>query len=184
MARNVWIIAALGGLSLAATITVALTASGSDDAQRRGPLVVAGIVAPDVELPTLDDKMFRLSTTRGAPTILTFGASWCHPCREEYPRLERIRMQTPDLKIIGVLEEDSPRIMQRFMREVGANWPVLDDNDGVAAAKYGVDGLPVTFFIDRSGTVTERITGLMSEADLAKYVRRIMSAPTATTVST
>ncbi len=184
MARNVWIIAALGGLSLAATIIVAVTASESDNAQPRGPLVVAGSSAPDVELPTLDGNLLRVSSTRGAPTILTFGASWCHPCREEYPRLERIRMQTPELKVIGVLEEDSPRIMQRFMRDVGANWPVLDDNEGVAAAKYGVEGLPVTFFIDRGGFVTERITGLMSESDLAKYVRRIVSAPIATTVST
>lgn len=183
MARKVWGIVALGTFSLAATIAVAFAASGGNDDQPRGPRVVAGSAAPEIRLATLEGRDFRLSETRGHPVVLTFGASWCHPCREEYPRLERIRMNTPELKIVGVLENDSPGIMRDFMREVGANWPVLDDVDAKTAAAYGVDGLPVTLFIDRGGFVMRRTTGSIGEADLAKYVAEITAGRTPSTAS-
>ena len=168
---------AIATVVLAATIVVAIHGARRDASQPRPPgrvaIVGVGAQAPEIDLQTLDHHAFRLSKLRGTPTILTFGASWCHPCREEYPRLERIRMQTPTLAIVGVSEDDIPGPMATFMREVGATFPVAWDAHGVAAARFGVDGLPVTLFIDTRGIITGRETGLVSQHDLDQRVAAI-----------
>jgi cytochrome c biogenesis protein CcmG, thiol:disulfide interchange protein DsbE len=111
--------------------------------------------APDFELERLDGGMLRLSELRGRPVIVNFWASWCLPCREEFPlfRDVRARHAADGLEIVGIVHDDGPAAARAFATEYGAEWPMVLDPDDVAWRAYGGQLLPITFFIDRAGIV-------------------------------
>ncbi len=115
-----------------------------------------GRPAPDFELSTVDGRRVRLSQFRGTPVVLTFFASWCHPCEEELPVLEKLQKENQGrLNVVGVNYQDSAADTRDFVRRLGVTFPALVE-DSIAnpvAGRYGVHGLPVTFFIDARGTI-------------------------------
>jgi cytochrome c biogenesis protein CcmG, thiol:disulfide interchange protein DsbE len=177
MPRRTGLIAALC-IGVAACLAVAIGAivGRSDDdpvTAARGPKV--GTLAPDWTLRGINDDSVSLSAFSGSPRVLAFGASWCHPCRMEYPMLQDALNRNSQLRVVGVLHDDAPGIMRRFMRDVGASWPVADDRDGTVAARYAITGLPETYFISRSGEIVAHITGEMSKSVLDEHLASILA---------
>jgi cytochrome c biogenesis protein CcmG, thiol:disulfide interchange protein DsbE len=133
-----------------------------------------GKPAPDFTLSTLDGKTVRLSDYRGKPVVLNFWASWCIPCREEFPLLRRtLATHHDDFALIGVNTLDNIESDGRaFAHEQRADWPSGFDPDSVVARGYGVNDLPQTFFIDRDGVVSSHLYGQLTSdtlrAELAK----------------
>jgi cytochrome c biogenesis protein CcmG/thiol:disulfide interchange protein DsbE len=87
--------------------------------------------------------------------IVNFWASWCTPCREEFPLFqERLDELGPadGLVMLGVLYKDDAALAQQFVEDVGATWPTVTD-DGVLAAAYRVVAPPQTYFIDKDGVI-------------------------------
>jgi cytochrome c biogenesis protein CcmG/thiol:disulfide interchange protein DsbE len=127
-----------------------------------------GDVAPDFELLTLDECSHeRLSAHRGTPVVLTFFASWCHPCEQEMPLLEAARTARPGaFDVLGVTYKDFRSDAIRFTDRLGVTYPALYDTDGVVADRYGVSGIPQTWFIDADGVVRDRVYGITSKAAL------------------
>ena len=115
-----------------------------------------GRPAPDFELTSVDGRRVQLSQLRGTPVVLTFFASWCHPCQEELPVLEKLQKANQGrLNVVGVNYQDSASDTRDFVRQLGVTFPALVE-DSIAnpvAGRYGVHGLPVTFFIDAQGTI-------------------------------
>jgi cytochrome c biogenesis protein CcmG/thiol:disulfide interchange protein DsbE len=88
--------------------------------------------------------------------VVNFWASWCTPCREEFPLFkQRLATLGPSdgLVIVGVLYKDEAQLAQRFLDEFGATWPTVTDPDGKLAAAYRVVAPPQTYFIDASGVI-------------------------------
>ena len=118
-----------------------------------------GKPAPDFVLSTLDGEPVRLSDFRGQTVVLNFWASWCPPCRAEMPEFqalweERGPSGSNDLVILAVdfLPEDSVSAAAAFVEDFELTFPILfDTEDGEVAQRYGVRGLPATFFIDADG---------------------------------
>lgn len=128
------------------------TASGmAPDPER----TAVGAPAPDFELPDLTGAPVRLSGFRGRPVVLTFFASWCYPCREEFTALQALHERRDDLEVLAVNYRDIARDSRDFAERLGATFPVLleEPNSDAVAARYGVRGIPVTFFIDADGTI-------------------------------
>ena len=102
----------------------------------------------------LDGTTIDLAKYRGKPLVLNFWASWCVPCREEFP-LFKDRLATlgerDGLQVVGVLYKDQPELAQAFLSDFGASWPSLTDPDGSIAAAYRVVAPPQTYFIDKDG---------------------------------
>lgn len=97
--------------------------------------------------------------------VLNFWASWCVPCRKEFPLLKRYE----GAQVLGVIFQDSDDSARSFMAEQRATWPGLRDPRGQIAAAYGVGkkpGIPVTVFIDAAGKVTGIHLGPLTAADL------------------
>ncbi len=85
-----------------------------------------GGVAPDFTLPGLDGKPVTLSGLRGKAVVLTFFASWCHPCEQDMPILERAQHDAGDrVAVIGVNYEDFPQDTRDFVRRLGVTFPAL-----------------------------------------------------------
>ncbi|MFM7617738.1 MAG: TlpA family protein disulfide reductase [Actinomycetes bacterium] len=129
-----------------------------------------GDPAPAIDLPALDgaDRIRVGGGAPGAPTLLNFWASWCIPCRREFPVLDRIdgRYGPAGLRVVGVTFRDTRADARRFARREDAGWELAHDADGVAARDYGIRAAPQTVLIDRSGTIVRRWYGAPSAAAL------------------
>lgn len=88
--------------------------------------------------------------------IVNFWASWCAPCRAEFPLFaERLAALGPSdgLVVLGVLYKDEPALAQPFLDDTGAAWPTVTDTDEAIATAYRVVAPPQTYFIDRDGVI-------------------------------
>lgn len=167
-ARTRWIILLgavilLGGGYLIATRVPSAPAEGSAGL---APAPVKGHPAPEIVLTSTTGETVRLSDFKGQPVLLNFWATWCPPCRAETPDLQATHRELGDkLVIIGVnmTAQDNGDI-PAFLTEFGVTYPVLLDEEGVAARDYNVLGLPTSVFIDRNGIINEVFTGAVNKA--------------------
>lgn len=111
--------------------------------------------APDFRLTTTDGRSIALSDLRGRPVIVNFWASWCEPCRAEFPLLRDAyqRHAAEGLEILGVIHADGPQAAAAFAQTYEATWPLLIDADNAAWQAYRGALLPLSYFVDRQGIV-------------------------------
>jgi cytochrome c biogenesis protein CcmG/thiol:disulfide interchange protein DsbE len=113
-----------------------------------------------------------LASLRGKPALINFWASWCEPCREEAPELERFaRSLHGEGRLVGVDYTDQTDGGREFVRRYGWTFPILSDPDGVYGARYRFSGLPTTVVLDPRGRIVETLRGPQSAADLRAALR-------------
>jgi cytochrome c biogenesis protein CcmG/thiol:disulfide interchange protein DsbE len=136
---------------------------------------VVGKPAPEFTLPTADGRTVRLADFRGRPVVLNFFASWCLPCEQEMPVLERIAADGR-VSVVAVTFRDAPGDARDFTERLGLRFPVLldDERRNAVAEAYGVRSPPMTFFIDRAGRIAApAVYGGAGRADLREGLARI-----------
>jgi cytochrome c biogenesis protein CcmG/thiol:disulfide interchange protein DsbE len=120
-----------------------------------GPQV--GDPAPNFTATTLDGRTVSLSDYAGKPVVLNFWASWCNPCREEFPVFRTALKRHGDQYVmLGVDNRDIESDAKSFARKQGADWPIAFDASNAIYKAYGTAGLPQTLFIKPDGTVAAR----------------------------
>ncbi|MFP5377956.1 MAG: TlpA family protein disulfide reductase [Acidimicrobiia bacterium] len=127
--------------------------------------------APAFEATDLEGGTVRLSDFRGRPVLVNFWASWCVPCRREFPLLRAVHGE--EVAVLGVVFDDTAEAALAFMRDQRATWPALADPGGRIAEDYGVGsrpGLPVTVAVDRAGALVDRHVGELRREDLDRLV--------------
>jgi cytochrome c biogenesis protein CcmG/thiol:disulfide interchange protein DsbE len=113
-----------------------------------------GKAAPDFTLQTLDGKTVTLSDLKGKVVVVNFWASWCEPCRQEMPAIEKAYETYKDqgLVVLGVNLRENNVSVKGFVDMHKLTFPILMDKDNsVAVDTYKVKPIPTTFFIDRQG---------------------------------
>jgi peroxiredoxin len=162
------VILILGGVWILFSQTISrINPTAGDAAVILEPAPMAGHPAPDFELATLDGEIVRLSDFAGKPILVNFWATWCGPCRAEFPDFQKAWIgNTDDLVIIAINHTTADRAEQvdDFVAEMGATFPVVLDKDGQVAEVYQIRGLPTSIFIDRNGVVNEVFTGPINQA--------------------
>ncbi|MSW27257.1 MAG: redoxin domain-containing protein [Actinobacteria bacterium] len=132
-------------------------------------VAVVGSTAPPFFVPNLrSGDRVGVGISNAAPTLLNFWASWCIPCREEFPELKSIRKQysLEELSMVGITFKDTRRDALQFADSEGANWQLGFDAKGTVAKDYGVRAAPQTFLIDKSGVIIRRWYGRPNTSEL------------------
>jgi thiol-disulfide isomerase/thioredoxin len=116
---------------------------------------------PDFSLPDPAGKKGSLKDFRGKLLLLNFWASWCDPCREEMPAMERLYQQYKNkgFVILAVNVKDSRKDALAFIKELKITYPVILDPDGEVGLLYGAWGLPTTYLIGPKGEGLARMWG-------------------------
>jgi cytochrome c biogenesis protein CcmG/thiol:disulfide interchange protein DsbE len=131
--------------------------SGKQPGRKAPPLPEAVLVPPRVSPASL----------RGKPAAINFWASWCDPCREEAPALERLaRSLDGGAQLVGVNWNDSLSGARSWVDKYGWTFPNLRDENGAVGSDYGLRGLPATFIIDSHGRISDVLLGPQSESSL------------------
>ena len=130
---------------------------------RQGEASIAGKTADDFAL-TIDGKPQRLSDYRGKVVVLNFWASWCPPCVEEAPALNRLQRHIAPQggTILGVSIDEDPAAYEKFLKEFGVVFPTwrdpnVQDNKSKIELGYGTSLIPETYVIDRRGKIARKL---------------------------
>jgi peroxiredoxin len=137
-----------------------------------------GKAAPEFSLESLDGKAVRLADFNGKGVLLNFWATWCQPCKIEMPWFEELQREygPQGLQVVGIAMDDAPKEdIAKFAKEMGVNYPILLGKESVGDAYGGVQFLPSTFFIDRSGKIVDRIFGLRSRSEIEDDIKLSLS---------
>lgn len=136
------------------------------------------IAAPAMKLKDTDGQTVELAKLRGKVVIVNFWATWCPPCRREFPSMERLRLKMAGkpVVILGVNEGETVDMIDQFNStlDLQPQFPILIDLEGDAMAPWPVRGLPTTFFVDKQGRLAHSAIG-GREFDHPEMVRLIES---------
>ncbi|TML92183.1 MAG: TlpA family protein disulfide reductase [Actinobacteria bacterium] len=133
--------------------------------------------APALALPPLEGGgATSLAAYRGRVVVLNYWASWCTPCRQEAPLLERwqARVARRGGTVLGVDALDVTTDARKFIREFHITYPVLRDRDGDTQKRFGVTGFPETIVLDRRGRVAGVRRGPVDDAFLRHVVPSLL----------
>jgi cytochrome c biogenesis protein CcmG/thiol:disulfide interchange protein DsbE len=139
--------------------------------------LTVGDAVPVEPLPRLEGGGAEsLADYRGRWVLVNFWASWCLPCREEAPALERFQREHggPGFTVLGIDSRDLSSDGLGFVEEYGLSYPQLRDGDGDAADEYGTTGVPENFLIDPRGKVRVLVRGPITEEQLREEVAPLL----------
>ena len=133
--------------------------------------------APDFSLKDTDGKLHRLSDYRGKPVIVNFWTTWCSPCREELPSMNRAwqQLEQEGIAMLAInMGEDEDTIFV-FSADYPTDFPILMDEAGEVIEQWPVKGLPTTYVIAPDGTIAYRAIGSREwdDKDLLDKVRAL-----------
>lgn len=163
-------IAVLAVLAVVGLLVFGLVSKGSSGLE-------LGEAAPKEPLPRLEGGGAEsLADYRGRWVLVNFWASWCLPCREEAPALERFQRRHggPEFTVLGIDSRDLSSDGRDFVAQYELTYPQLRDGDGDAADDFGTTGVPENFLIDPAGKVRLLVRGPVSEEYLREEVAPLL----------
>ena len=159
--------------------------AATGDAKYVSPLT--GKPAPAFELDDLSGKKVSLESYKGKAVLVNFWATWCAPCKIETPWLVELRNQyaAQGFEVLGVsaddIDRDDAKRLAEEKKEIARSaeqlhipYPVLIDGGTLDKVYGGLDELPMSFFVDRTGTVVAAQMGLTSKADMEANIRKAL----------
>jgi cytochrome c biogenesis protein CcmG, thiol:disulfide interchange protein DsbE len=149
------------------------SASSTASASAAGGTTATNVVAGDGPAPrigspaqgftgtTTDGKQVSLSSFKGQPVWLTFGASWCAACVAEAPDIQAAseKFKTKDVVVLAISISEDSATVKDYADRVGLTFPMIADPDTTIASLYRVYGIPAHFFIDKAGVLRSTKTG-------------------------
>ncbi len=136
-----------------------------------------GNLAPDFQLQNLVGQVISLSDLNGKPVLINFWATWCPPCRDEMPDLEKIYEEWSDkgLMLLAINVGESPALVKEFLETHNFSVPVFLDTERSVSEKYNITGIPTTFFIDKHGIIGgKRVGAFSNKEEIEGYLGKII----------
>ncbi len=126
------------------------------------PPLVSGVSAPRFELPLLDaGHSLGLAQFRDHIVLLNFWATWCKPCEDEMPAMQRLydKLRDEPFELLAISVDDDLEELRSFQKRLGVTFPILLDPSQAVTRQYQTTGFPESILVDRDGRVVERYIG-------------------------
>jgi len=126
------------------------------------PRLGKGVPAPNFTFPNLGGKMVSLADYKGKVVLLNIWATWCPPCVEEMPSMEKLHQELKDegFEILAVsIDVSGAKAVLPFIKKHKLSFPALTDNKGAIKSLYQTTGVPESFIVDKDGIIAEKIIG-------------------------
>ena len=126
------------------------------------PRLGKGVPAPNFTLPDINGKMVSLTDYRGKVVLINIWATWCRPCVEEMPSMEKLHQELKDesFKILAVsIDASGAKAVIPFMKKHKLSFSALTDTKGAIKSLYQTTGIPESFIVDKDGIIVEKIIG-------------------------
>jgi thiol-disulfide isomerase/thioredoxin len=179
---TLWL-AAVVAIAMAGTTTY-LRASSPEADSAQGEKSSTRFIRDAVPVPSfvsldLEGRTISPAQWQGKVVLVNFWATWCPPCRAEFPMLIRLQDKYRDqLQIVGVSEDEgSSEPVRRFAADFKINYPIVRANPEVRRAFPTGLGLPRSFILDRDTRVVQRHIGLLNEATVEDEIRALAGLP-------
>ena len=119
------------------------------------------ILAPDFALEDLSGKRWALKDSRGKVVFVNFWATWCVPCRQEMPMMEKLHREFKEqgLEVVAVNFREDKKAVQKFFGELGLTFRSLSDYDGNVSNEYGAWSILLSYLINRKGEFIGKAIG-------------------------
>ena len=164
--------ARIGSLRVIACALFAVVAGTASSA------IAPATAAPDFTLHAMGGANLRLKEQRGRVVMVNFWATWCAPCRQEMPHLNRLyqKYRSAGFVLLGVNVDDDPSKAAEVATKLGVTFPVLLDADKRVSKLYDLNTMPSTVIIDRDGKVRYVHRGYLAgyEDNYEKQIRELL----------
>lgn len=143
-----------------------------------GPRMLAGAPAQSFAVKRLDGSPDGLDRYRGSVVLVNLWATWCAPCREEMPDLERLykAYRANGLVVLGIDQGEAATVAAAYARAHGITYPILLDEDQQYGRAYAAVGLPTTIVVSRDGHIVKGIDGQLTLAQMKATVEPALHA--------
>jgi peroxiredoxin len=143
-----------------------------------GPLQ-EGIPAPDFSFSDLNGKKVGLSDYKGKVVLVNIWATWCPPCRDEMPSMQKLydRFKGEGFQLLAVsIDETGRRAVGPFVQKLNLSFPVLLDPKGKIQGLYKITGVPESFIVDREGVLVNKVVGPMdwSSPEVFRFFQKLI----------
>jgi cytochrome c biogenesis protein CcmG/thiol:disulfide interchange protein DsbE len=186
MNRTPWLRVVAGVVILAALALAVVFADRFGEDPRVGSSPLVGKPVPDVTVEVIDGGgPMALTDTAGTVTVVNFWAPWCVPCRAEHGALLQAAARYGDaVTIVGVAYQSDDDAIDRYLDELGRGYPVATDPGSRAAIRFGVRGVPETFFVGPDGIVAAKVSGPVDLALLTSTIDALLAGRDVDSVET
>jgi thiol-disulfide isomerase/thioredoxin len=135
------------------------------------------VPAPQFSLESRAGGQVSLADLKGQVVMINFWASWCGPCRQEFPALDQIygKYKPMGFTLVAINVESEKADAEKFLGATPVSFPILFDPDNTVSGKYGVSAMPTTVLVDRQGRVRWQHRAY-KPGDEAKYIEQIRAA--------
>ncbi len=145
-------------------------------ASRQGPVI--GNQVDDFSLPGLQNQTIQLSQFRGKAVILNFWATWCVPCKDEMPLLQKYYdLSRSSVVVIGINSQEQAPDVKAYIDANQISFPIALDLSGEITRKFLINGYPTSFFIDAKGILRDEHIGALRDDLLRGYLQAVGVTP-------
>lgn len=133
--------------------------------------------APNFVLKTADGQTVELTKLKGKVIVVNFWATWCPPCRAEIPDFISLyeSYRTRGVAFVGIsVDEKGWTAVKPFIEKYKITYPVVLDNGKTQIAYGGIEYIPTTFIVDKTGRIVDKVVGGISKTDLEKKIQRYL----------
>ena len=186
MSRTTWLRIAAAAVILVGLALAVVFADRFGEDPRVGSSPLVGKPVPDVTLEVVDDGgPFALTDTTGTVTVVNFWAPWCVPCRAEHADLlQTAALYGDEVVVVGIAYQSDPDAIDRYLDELGRGYLTAMDPGSRAAIRFGVRGVPETFFVGADGVIAAKVSGPVNLSLLTSTIDALLAGGAVDSVET